>query len=317
MRDLALVQTALPLLMIGWLLLGRAPTRIDLALRLGAAWALLLTAWLVGMWLAMPLATLAMMAALLVVASLVAWCRAGGAGWPSRLQQVRLWAGRLLSTVLLVFAGWLIGPAMAGRSAPAGAVDLAFPFRSGFYLVANGGASERINGHLMTLRPGFARWRGESHAVDLIRVDRLGFRTRERKLLWSPASPDAYLTYGEPVYSPCRGTVEAVEQGRPDMPVPVRDRRHLEGNFVRLRCGSVVVLLAHFARKGVRVDAGQAVNPATLLGYVGNSGNTDEPHLHIHAQSPGPPSAPLSGEPLFVTFDGRFLIRNMVVDAGR
>jgi murein DD-endopeptidase MepM/ murein hydrolase activator NlpD len=54
-----------------------------------------------------------------------------------------------------------------------------------------------------------------------------------------------------------------------------------------------------------------------LLGYVGNSGNTDEPHLHIHVQRPGPPSAPLSGEPRSVTFDGRFLVRNMVVDAAR
>jgi hypothetical protein len=316
-RDLALVQTALPLLMIGWLLLGRAPTRADLLLRLGTAWAVLVGMWLAGIWLAMPLATVAVLAALLAVASVVAWRRTSSAGRPGRLHQAGLWAGRLLSAVLLVFAAWLIGPAVAGRGTPAGAVDLAFPLRSGFYLVANGGASERINGHLMTLRPAFARWRGESYAVDLIRIDRLGFRTRERKLLGSPASPDAYLTYGEPVYSPCRGTVEAVEQGRPDMPVPVRDRGHLEGNFVWLRCGSVVVLLAHFARKGVRVDAGQAVNPATLLGYVGNSGNTDEPHLHIHAQRPGPPSAPLSGEPLFVTFGGRFLVRNMVVDAGR
>lgn len=77
------------------------------------------------------------------------------------------------------------------------------------------------------------------------------------------------------------------------------------------------MFLSHFARNGVRVGAGQAVTAATLLGYVGNSGNTDEPHLHIHAQRPGPPSARLSGDPLFVTFGGRFLVRNMVVDARR
>lgn len=219
MRDLALVQTGLPLLMIGWLLFGRAPTSIDLALRLGAAWALLLSVWLVGLWLAMPIATLAILAALLVIASLVASRRTG--------------------------------------------------------------------------------------------------RTRERKLLSSPASPAAYLTYGAPVYSLCKGNVEDVEQGRPDLPVPLHDREHLEGNFVRLRCGPTVVLLAHFARRGVRVARGQKVSRETLLGYVGNSGNTDEPHLHIHAQRPGSDSAPLSGGPLFVTFEGRFLARNMVVDAAR
>jgi murein DD-endopeptidase MepM/ murein hydrolase activator NlpD len=133
----------------------------------------------------------------------------------------------------------------------------------------------------------------------------------------SPANPAAYLTYGEPIHSPCQGIVDAVEQGRPDLRVPIRDREHLEGNFVRLRCGPNVVLLAHFARQGVRVAPGQRVNVATLLGYAGNSGNTDEPHLHIHVQRPGPASAPLSGEPLFVTFEGRFLARNMIVDAAR
>lgn len=317
MRELALIQTGLPLLMLGWLLFGRAPTSIDLALRLGAAWALLLGVWLVGLWLAMPLATPAILAALLTVASLVAWRRTGRTGEPSRHQQVRLWAGRLLSTVLLGVAGWLVGPAIMGRSAPPEAVDLEFPFRSGLYLVANGGASERINGHLKTLKPGFPRWRGQSYGLDLVRIDRLGFRTRERKLLSSPASPAAYLTNGAPVYSPCEGAVEDLEQGRPDLPVPIHDREHLEGNFVRLRCGPTVVLLAHFARQGVRVARGQKVNGDTLLGYVGNSGNTDEPHLHIHAQRPGSASAPLSGEPLFVTFEGRFLARNMVVDAAR
>ena len=317
MGNLALIQTGLPLLMIGWLLLGRASSSADLLLRLTAAWALLAGVGLAGIWLAMPLATVVVLAALLAVASVIAWRRTGSTVRPAPLRQSRLWAGRLVSGALLVFAGWLVGPALAGRSAPDGAVDLAFPFRSGLYLVANGGAAGRINGHLMTLKPGFARWRGESYAVDLIRVDRLGFRTRQRRLLSSPASPKAYLTYGEPVYAPCRGVVEAVEQGRPDMPVPVRDRRHLEGNFVRLRCGPNVVLLAHFARTGVRVVPGQAVGPATLLGYAGNSGNTDEPHLHIHAQRPGPATAPLSGEPLFMTFDGRFLVRNMVVDTAR
>jgi hypothetical protein len=42
---------------------------------------------------------------------------------------------------------------------------------------------------------------------------------------------------------------------------------------------------------------------------VGNSGNTGEPHLHIHAQRPGPPGAPWSGDPLPIRFDGRFLVR--------
>jgi hypothetical protein len=42
---------------------------------------------------------------------------------------------------------------------------------------------------------------------------------------------------------------------------------------------------------------------------VGNSGNTGEPHLHVHAQRPGSASAPLGGAPLQILFDGRFPVR--------
>jgi hypothetical protein len=43
---------------------------------------------------------------------------------------------------------------------------------------------------------------------------------------------------------------------------------------------------------------------------VGNSGNSDEPHLHIHAQRPGVLWDPFKGDPLPMRFEGRFLVRN-------
>ena len=46
-----------------------------------------------------------------------------------------------------------------------------------------------------------------------------------------------------------------------------------------------------------------------LIAEVGNSGNSGEPHLHIHAQRPGPPAAPLGGEPLPITLGGRSPVR--------
>jgi len=33
------------------------------------------------------------------------------------------------------------------------------------------------------------------------------------------------------------------------------------------------------------VKIGQTVEPGTVLGYIGNSGNTFFPHLHIHVQN--------------------------------
>lgn len=58
-------------------------------------------------------------------------------------------------------------------------------------------------------------------------------------------------------------------------------------------------------RESVAVDSGHAVAGGAPIGRVGNSGNTTEPHLHIHATRGG------HGVP--VTFDGRFLVRNSLI----
>lgn len=311
MRELALAQVALPLGMIVWLLLGRPPSRLDFLFRVMAAWLLLTGLWIAGVWLALPWRTAQLLAILLAVASLVGALRtaSSGRGHSPAFQ----WGGRLAAALVGLVGLWLVAPALAGRSNPGSAVDLSFPFRSGRYIVANGGSTERVNAHLMTLDPRYRRWRGQSYGIDLIRVDEYGFRTRRRSLFAVPSDPEAYLSFGEEVSAPCSGIVVAAEEGRPDMPVPERDRRHLEGNFVLLRCSGLDVLLGHFRRRHIDVEAGQRVEAGQVLGQVGNSGNSDEPHLHIHVQDQGTAEASLAAAPLFATFDGRFLVRNMII----
>ena len=76
-----------------------------------------------------------------------------------------------------------------------------------------------------------------------------------------------------------------------------------------MRCGDVLVLLAHFKRGTVSVEPGDPVQPGTPLGIVGN---TSEPHLHAHAVRAGPedvdgrsPEILVTGEPCrcFLTAD--------------
>ena len=54
-----------------------------------------------------------------------------------------------------------------------------------------------------------------------------------------------------------------------------------------------------------------------MLGRIGNSGNTDEPHLHIHAERPVDAASLLDAEPVPIRFDGRSLARNDGVRALR
>src|SRR3546814_15367827 len=74
-------------------------------------------------------------------------------------------------------------------------------------------------------------------------------------------------------------------------------------------------MLAHLRRGSVAVEAGQQVAAGDELGRCGNSGNTSEPHLHLHLQD-----APVFGEgnglPAFFedyTADGEVVARGEAV----
>jgi murein DD-endopeptidase MepM/ murein hydrolase activator NlpD len=45
------------------------------------------------------------------------------------------------------------------------------------------------------------------------------------------------------------------------------------------------VLLAHLVAGSTAVERGAYVTSGTLIGRVGNSGNSEAPHLHLHVQS--------------------------------
>ena len=85
----------------------------------------------------------------------------------------------------------------------------------------------------------------------------------------------------------------------------------MAGNHVILRCGDAWVVLAHLRQSTVAVHPGEPVDIGALIGRAGNSGNSDEPHLHIHAQRPGSTDAPLSGEPLAIRFGATYPVRNV------
>jgi murein DD-endopeptidase MepM/ murein hydrolase activator NlpD len=101
-----------------------------------------------------------------------------------------------------------------------------------------------------------------------------------------------------------------------DLTPPQADRENLAGNHVVLRCQGtnpqVDVLLAHLQQGSVAVERGSQVRQGDILAKVGNTGNTSEPHLHIHAVRTGSGSV-LQGQGVPIRFDGRFLVRNSVV----
>ncbi|QCB45564.1 M23 family metallopeptidase [Hydrogenophaga sp. PAMC20947] len=302
------LQFAAPLILIGWLVWAPARSGLGFVVQVFGSVAALAAMALLGIWLLPPWWAPFVFAAALAVATWLGWRRiqpiasavpATGGAW--------IVGGLFLALGCLSTYGTFT--AWQSRSNPvAGAVNLAFPLEPGRYLVVNGGSSISTNAHLETLNAGVPRyrtWRGQSYGVDLVALDGFGLRARGVQ----PADPSAYVIYGARVWAPCAGQVLIAVDGLPDMWVPEADREHLAGNHVMLRCDQADVLLGHLQPGSVRVHAGAQVAVGDWLGSVGNSGNTGEPHLHIHAQGPGSTDAPLGGDPRPLQFKGHFPVR--------
>ena len=285
------VQFAAPLILIGWLAWVPARSGLGVVVQVLGSIAALAVMALQGIWLLPPW-----------WAPFVFAVALGVAAWLGR-RRVRPFSSALPRTrgawiVMVLFVG--LGAtstygtvnALRSRIAPAaGVVNLAFPLEPGRYLVVNGGSNSSTNAHLETLDaavPRYRAWRGQSYGVDIVALDGFGLRARGLQ----PADPRAYLIYRARVLAPCAGQVVIAVDGLPDMQVPEVDRHHLAGNHVMLRCAEADVLLGHLQPGSVRVHAEVSVVVGDWLTSVGNSGNTGEPHLHVHAQSPGLTEAP-------------------------
>ena len=301
------VQFLVPLILIGWL--GWLPARsaLGFAVHVFASFVALGVIALRGIWLLPPWWTPFGFAVALGIAAWLGWrsvrpflsaLPANWGAWIALLWFIALGAASTYGSVI----------AWQSRTASAGIVNLAFPLEPGRYLVVNGGSNASTNAHLETLNtevPRYRAWRGQSYGVDLVALDPFGFRASGVQ----PADPRAYRIYGARVLAPCAGQIIIAVDGLRDMQVPKVDRDHLAGNHVLLRCAEANVLLGHLQLGSVQVRAGASVAVGDWLGLVGNSGNTGEPHLHIHAQRQGSTEAPLGGDPLPLQFNGRFPVR--------
>jgi hypothetical protein len=205
--------------------------------------------------------------------------------------------------VVVAFAGsWA---AFAGRWVPEDVPSLSFPLRDGVYFVGGGGGSRLINAH--------RAHHPQAYGVDIVKLNRFG--TRASGI--APRDLERYEIFGDIVHAPCAGTVLRASDGHPDSAPPSRNPAAPAGNHVLLRCEAGKVLLAHLKQGSVLVEPGEELPVGRPLGRVGNSGNSTQPHLHIHVERGGSPDGFLDGEGVPVQFGGRYLVRGQIVRSDR
>lgn len=130
---------------------------------------------------------------------------------------------------------------------------------------------------------------------------------------FSPRSLTDYAIFGETLYSPCDGTISTLVNDLPNLVPGEKDRKNPAGNYILLWCKGADILMAHLLKDSITSQVGSLVRSGDAIAKVGNSGNTGEPHLHIHARKANTGKSSLDGEGVPISFDGKFLVRNSVL----
>ena len=99
-----------------------------------------------------------------------------------------------------------------------------------------------------------------------------------------------YGIWNQEVYAPLDAVVIAAYDEEADITPGSEDVLSMEGDHVYLKVAETgtFLLLNHLKQHSVTVAVGDKVQTGDLLGLVGNSGSTSEPHLHIHHQRQDP-----------------------------
>lgn len=186
---------------------------------------------------------------------------------------------------------------------PPKTLSLDLPFKDGTYSVTDGGnglLSIFSNYHYHMI-DNISLHAILQYAVDIEKINSLG-----RNMKGFPTSIlSDYVSYNEPVYSPCDGKIIELNNTRDDNVPLINDTYAGMGNFIVIETNSgAYVVLMHFKMLSISVKKNDIVKAGDFLALMGNSGRSRWPHLHIHALMPEFEGDFWWGEPLPIAFNG-------------
>lgn len=199
---------------------------------------------------------------------------------------------------------------------PGSPVVIGPPVAGDDWLAANACCS--LSSHRGTILPVGGRINpSERYAIDWFQID----QSADAELLpgrnisshrGDPTRNESYLAYGEPLLAVADGTVVDVVSDVPDTPPLVPpvglELSELGGNVVTIDIGGgVFAFYAHLAPGSPTVKVGDKVTRGQVIGFLGNSGNSTEAHLHFQLATA---AASLTGDNVPFEIDTLMLVGN-------
>ena len=174
------------------------------------------------------------------------------------------------------------------------------PLRGSGWVVGNGCCSP-INAHRgSTLSINGTASVAQRFAVDLVQLTDTG-----RAITGDAKKVESYPAFGKTVYAAAAGTVVGRRDGEKEqtpgaLPADATIQ-NADGNYLVIDIGQGrYTFYAHLQPGSVKPQVGDRVEVGAELGLLGNTGNTDAPHLHFHVMD-GP--SPLRSNGLPFVFD--------------
>ena len=176
--------------------------------------------------------------------------------------------------------------------------------------------------HRMALNPLNGQlWAAERFAIDYVQL-----RPDNRLFNGDKTKPESYPGFGADIHAVADGPVVGVLDGLPEqvpgtnpsgLPLDQYAGNHIvqdlgDGNFA---------LYAHLQTGSVNVKVGDRLSSGQVIALLGNTGNTDGPHLHFHVMSTPDPLRS-NGLPFVLssfTLDGRIASMDVedIIEAGQ
>ncbi len=197
----------------------------------------------------------------------------------------------------MISADQSIGPEIKGSGAEIKVqnglpIVISSPLRGDGWLAANGPANS--SGHRRALIP----VAGSARIAQRFAIDWVQLREDGKTFTGDQQKNENYRCWGAEALAVADGTVVSIKDDIPEnipgatsRAVPIT-LETIGGNYVILDIGQGrYAFYAHLQPGKLRVKSGDKVKRGHVLGLVGNSGNSTEPHLHFHIANRNSPLA--------------------------